>query len=93
MARRIGKYSTAAAIEDPINPSIKVNYTQLLIDGKFVDAASGEFSILFISSDEFKLYFPQKFGNVSCSEMFSCCHFQLRCAYYGLRENLSNIGP
>lgn len=62
MGRGIGKYSTAAAIEDPINPSVNVNYTQLLIDGKFVDAASGEFSILFISSDEFELYFPQKFG-------------------------------
>lgn len=46
MGRGIGKYSTAAAIEDPIIPSVKVDYTQLLIDGKFVDAASGELSVL-----------------------------------------------
>ncbi|KOM28287.1 hypothetical protein LR48_Vigan511s011000, partial [Vigna angularis] len=36
------KYSTAAAIEEPIKPSVQVEYNQLLIDGKFVDAASGK---------------------------------------------------
>lgn len=49
MGRGIGKYSTATATEEPITPSLKVNYTQLLIDGNFVDSASGEMSLLFIS--------------------------------------------
>ena len=40
----LSKYSTAAAIEEPIKPSVAVEHTQLLIDGKFVDAASGLFS-------------------------------------------------
>lgn len=41
----ICKYSTAAAaVENPISPPVGVNYNQLLIDGKFVDAASGEIS-------------------------------------------------
>jgi hypothetical protein len=31
------------AIEDPIAPSVQVNYTKLLINGRFVDAASGKF--------------------------------------------------
>ncbi|XP_030961193.1 aldehyde dehydrogenase family 2 member B7, mitochondrial-like isoform X1 [Quercus lobata] len=42
LSRGIYKYSTAAAVEDPINPPVKVNYTQLLIGGQFVDAASGK---------------------------------------------------
>lgn len=43
------KYSTAAAnaaVEDPITPPVNVNFKQLLIDGKFVNAASGEISQL-----------------------------------------------
>ncbi|KAL6969474.1 aldehyde dehydrogenase (NAD(+)) [Sarracenia purpurea var. burkii] len=42
LGRGIWKYSTAAAIEEPIKPSVCVDYTQLLINGKFVDAASGK---------------------------------------------------
>ncbi|KAF7809282.1 aldehyde dehydrogenase family 2 member B7, mitochondrial-like [Senna tora] len=40
----VSKYSTtaAAAIEEPIKPKVQVEYTQLLIDGKFVDSASGK---------------------------------------------------
>lgn len=41
LGSRLCKYSTAAAIEEPIKPAVQVEYTQLLIDGKFVDAASG----------------------------------------------------
>lgn len=43
MGRGIGKYSTvaAAAVEEPIAPSVKIDYTKLLINGQFVDAASG----------------------------------------------------
>ncbi|RVX10539.1 Aldehyde dehydrogenase family 2 member B4, mitochondrial [Vitis vinifera] len=37
----IFRYSTAAVVEEPINPSVNVNYTQLLINGQFVDAATG----------------------------------------------------
>ncbi|KAF8378307.1 hypothetical protein HHK36_029646 [Tetracentron sinense] len=41
-SRGICRFSTAAAIEEPITPPVEVNYTQLLIGGKFVDAASGK---------------------------------------------------
>ncbi|GJT62632.1 aldehyde dehydrogenase family 2 member B4, mitochondrial-like protein [Tanacetum coccineum] len=34
--------STVIALEEPITPHVKVNYTQLLINGKFVDSASGK---------------------------------------------------
>lgn len=40
--RRIRNYSTSVATEDVITPSVKVQYTQLLINGQFVDAASGK---------------------------------------------------
>lgn len=36
------RFSTAAVAEEPISPPVQVNYTQLLIDGKFVDSASGK---------------------------------------------------
>ncbi|XP_061372307.1 benzaldehyde dehydrogenase, mitochondrial-like isoform X1 [Gastrolobium bilobum] len=36
------KYSTVAASEEPIKSPVQVEHTQLLIDGKFVDAASGQ---------------------------------------------------
>ncbi|KAK1297239.1 hypothetical protein QJS10_CPB15g00911 [Acorus calamus] len=35
------KFGTAAAVEEPIKPPVEVEHTQLLIDGKFVDAISG----------------------------------------------------
>ena len=37
----MAKNSTDAADEVPVKPSVTVKYTQLLIVGKFVDAASG----------------------------------------------------
>ncbi|PON98931.1 Succinylglutamate-semialdehyde dehydrogenase [Trema orientale] len=40
--RAIGNYSTAAATEELIKPSVSIDYTKLLIDGKFVDSASGK---------------------------------------------------
>ncbi|CAH1437692.1 unnamed protein product [Lactuca virosa] len=40
--RGIGRFSTAAALEEPIIPPVKVEYTKLLINGQFVDAASGK---------------------------------------------------
>lgn len=46
--------SAAAAAEDPITPPVKVDYTQLLINGQFVDSASGDLSIKSISD---MLYF------------------------------------
>lgn len=36
------RFGTAAAAEEPISPSVQVGETQLLINGKFVDAASGK---------------------------------------------------
>jgi len=35
------RFSTAAAAEEPISPPVQVNYTKLLINGNFVDSASG----------------------------------------------------
>ncbi|XP_057996846.1 aldehyde dehydrogenase family 2 member B7, mitochondrial-like isoform X2 [Hevea brasiliensis] len=40
--RGISRFTTFASIEKPINPSVKIEHNQLLIDGKFVDAASGK---------------------------------------------------
>ncbi|KAJ8773814.1 hypothetical protein K2173_008277 [Erythroxylum novogranatense] len=42
LASVLSRYSTAAAIEEPVTPPVKVGYTQLLIDGKFVEAVSGK---------------------------------------------------
>ncbi|CAM8912667.1 unnamed protein product [Rhodiola kirilowii] len=36
------KFSTAAALEEPVTPPVQVKYTQLLINGQFVDSASGK---------------------------------------------------
>ncbi|XP_048232763.1 benzaldehyde dehydrogenase, mitochondrial [Ricinus communis] len=44
LSRGISRYTTAtatAALEEPIVPSVSVSYTKLLINGQFVDAASG----------------------------------------------------
>ncbi|XP_057950534.1 aldehyde dehydrogenase family 2 member B4, mitochondrial-like [Malania oleifera] len=38
----ISRFSTAAVLEEPIAPPVQINYTQLLINGQFVDAASGK---------------------------------------------------
>lgn len=40
--RGIYRYSTAAALEEPIKPHVAVEYNKLLINGQFVDAASGK---------------------------------------------------
>ena len=54
-SRLIGRYkSTLAAVEDPITPPVSVKYNQLLINGQFVDAASG---MNFFSSLIFSLEF------------------------------------
>ncbi|XP_047316825.1 benzaldehyde dehydrogenase, mitochondrial-like [Impatiens glandulifera] len=36
------RFSTAVALDEPIVPSVLINHTKLLINGKFVDAASGK---------------------------------------------------
>ncbi|KAG2376563.1 Aldehyde dehydrogenase family 2 member [Vigna angularis] len=38
----LSKFSTAAATEEPIKPAVRVEHTQLLIDGKFVNSATGK---------------------------------------------------
>ncbi|XP_019437160.1 PREDICTED: aldehyde dehydrogenase family 2 member B4, mitochondrial-like isoform X2 [Lupinus angustifolius] len=38
----IGRFSTAATIEELINPQVQISYTKHLINGQFVDAASGK---------------------------------------------------
>lgn len=40
--RRVSLYSTAAAVQDLIKPPVSVEYDKLLINGKFVEAASGK---------------------------------------------------
>ena len=38
----MNRFSTAtAAVEEPISPPVQINYTKLLINGQFVDSASG----------------------------------------------------
>ncbi|KAH6757022.1 aldehyde dehydrogenase 2B4 [Perilla frutescens var. hirtella] len=40
---RMHRFSTAAAVlEQPITPPVQINYTKLLINGQFVDSASGK---------------------------------------------------
>ncbi|XP_077217557.1 benzaldehyde dehydrogenase, mitochondrial-like [Tasmannia lanceolata] len=41
-AKGIHRFGTAVAAEEPITPPVQVNYTQLLINGQFVDSASGK---------------------------------------------------
>ncbi|KAL0440880.1 UNVERIFIED_CONTAM: Aldehyde dehydrogenase family 2 member B4, mitochondrial [Sesamum radiatum] len=36
------RYTTATVLEEPITPPVQVNYTKLLINGQFVDSASGK---------------------------------------------------
>lgn len=43
VGRGVYRYSTAAALEEPIKPPVSVQYDKLLINGQFVDAASGDF--------------------------------------------------
>ncbi|KAI9087623.1 hypothetical protein K1719_030493 [Acacia pycnantha] len=38
----LSRFSTAAAAEELITPQVQISYTQHLINGKFVDAASGK---------------------------------------------------
>ncbi|XP_042503103.1 aldehyde dehydrogenase family 2 member B7, mitochondrial-like [Macadamia integrifolia] len=40
--RGISRFNTAASLEVPVTPSVQINHTQLLINGQFVDAASGK---------------------------------------------------
>lgn len=43
LGRSLSRYSTtAAAVQSPIIPSVDIKHTQLLINGQFVDAASGK---------------------------------------------------
>ncbi|THG09997.1 hypothetical protein TEA_009985 [Camellia sinensis var. sinensis] len=40
--RGINRFSTAVAFEEPITPPVQIDYTQLLINGQFVDSTSGK---------------------------------------------------
>ncbi|KAI7734474.1 hypothetical protein M8C21_030282 [Ambrosia artemisiifolia] len=42
LGSEVARFSTAAALEEPIIPAVRIHDTQLLIDGKFVDSASGK---------------------------------------------------
>ena len=42
--------TAVAATEEPIKPPVEVKHTQLLINGKFVDSASGIISLIAIFS-------------------------------------------
>ncbi|CAH8337222.1 unnamed protein product [Eruca vesicaria subsp. sativa] len=41
-SRMVRRFGTSSAAEEIISPSVQVSYTKLLIDGNFVDAASGK---------------------------------------------------
>lgn len=45
--RSMHRFSTAAVLDEPIAPPVQINYTKLLINGKFVDSASGCFTFCF----------------------------------------------
>lgn len=47
----ITKFSTAAVLEEPITPPVQVEHTKLLINGQFVDAASGIYVFSYIESE------------------------------------------
>lgn len=40
--RAVANYGTAAAIQEPIKPSVSIEHTKLLINGQFVDSVSGK---------------------------------------------------
>ncbi|KAI3887380.1 hypothetical protein MKX03_002784 [Papaver bracteatum] len=40
--RSISRFSTSAATEEPITPNVEIKHTKLLINGQFVDSASGK---------------------------------------------------
>ncbi|KAL1818424.1 hypothetical protein DCAR_0414590 [Daucus carota subsp. sativus] len=42
LTRGINRFGTAAVAEEPIAPPVEINYTKLLINGQFVDSASGK---------------------------------------------------
>ncbi|XP_073274365.1 benzaldehyde dehydrogenase, mitochondrial-like [Primulina huaijiensis] len=42
LGRSMPRFSTAAVLDEPIAPPVQINYTKLLINGKFVDSASGK---------------------------------------------------
>ncbi|KAH7865523.1 hypothetical protein Vadar_007743 [Vaccinium darrowii] len=42
LVRGAHRLSTAAAAEEPITPPVQINYTKLLINGQFVNSASGK---------------------------------------------------
>uniref|UniRef100_A0A5B6ZSB3 Aldehyde dehydrogenase domain-containing protein n=1 Tax=Davidia involucrata TaxID=16924 RepID=A0A5B6ZSB3_DAVIN len=42
LVRNTQRFSTAAVTEEPITPPVQINYTQLLINGQFVNSASGK---------------------------------------------------
>lgn len=83
IASGIRNHGTAAGVEEPIDPGISVKYTQLLIDGKFVDAASGRF--------------PDRFGIVD--QHFLAWKLSLDClrvhmfVFLLFRENFPDVGP
>lgn len=42
MTRGLSRYSTSAAVDELITPAVEIKHTQLLINGQFVNAASGK---------------------------------------------------
>ncbi|KAL8217555.1 hypothetical protein R6Q57_020927 [Mikania cordata] len=42
LGNAVQRFATSAAFEEPITPPVRINDTQLLINGKFVDSASGK---------------------------------------------------
>ena len=73
------RFSTAAAVEDLITPQVPITYTKHLINGQFVDAASGLSSL---NLTRF-FYFATLQNSTTVSFAISYC----------LRENFSNIWP
>jgi aldehyde dehydrogenase (NAD+) len=55
--RGINRFSTSVSIEEPITPPVQIDHTQLLINGQFVDAASGQpHSMIFPRTHNFQFF-------------------------------------
>jgi hypothetical protein len=52
------RFSTAVAAEEPISPPVQVNYTKLLINGDFVESASGMYMYVTFFGPETSVLFP-----------------------------------
>jgi len=54
--RNISRLSSAAEVDELITPSVDIRYTKNLINGKFVDAASGKCDLIVYTNTSNVIY-------------------------------------